>query len=267
MDSSSFENDNADLDDSDQSVSDNEIVLNDDELWDDTLLIQMYENSQQEINDALIKRFTTETLPCKEEQSVKNKSKPKNKEKNKKNSKSTAKTAGSKKTNLEHKWLVGDYCRLVFLENDVEYEAKIICIDDSSSTCLIQYIGYENEEVRNLSDLKPSAGDFVRKMQIKMAIQDGYGKTNTEQPTEENNSINSSSANTQKHQNGTPSVKQEPIAGTSKIIPPPPFLADSSSNANDDDDVLASMLMSWYMTGYHTGYYQALKDSKKQQNT
>ncbi|VDO70805.1 unnamed protein product [Onchocerca flexuosa] len=39
-------------------------------------------------------------------------------------------------------------------------------------------------------------------------------------------------------------------------LAPPPPIAFSNLPVPNDDEALASMLMSWYMTGYHTGYYQ-----------
>ncbi|EJD73931.1 hypothetical protein LOAG_18683 [Loa loa] len=41
------------------------------------------------------------------------------------------------------------------------------------------------------------------------------------------------------------------------LVPPPP-IAFTNLPSPDDDEALASMLMSWYMTGYHTGYYQSI---------
>ncbi|XP_076342305.1 uncharacterized protein LOC143242717 isoform X2 [Tachypleus tridentatus] len=44
-------------------------------------------------------------------------------------------------------------------------------------------------------------------------------------------------------------------------IPPlPPFPLDDDGVT--DDEALASMLMSWYMSGYHTSNYQALRQMR-----
>uniref|UniRef100_A0A915PSJ5 Tudor domain-containing protein n=1 Tax=Setaria digitata TaxID=48799 RepID=A0A915PSJ5_9BILA len=51
------------------------------------------------------------------------------------------------------------------------------------------------------------------------------------------------------------SSKNQQHTSIPSLIPPPP-VAFSSLSPPDDDEALASMLMSWYMTGYHTGYYQ-----------
>uniref|UniRef100_A0A915JU60 Survival motor neuron Tudor domain-containing protein n=1 Tax=Romanomermis culicivorax TaxID=13658 RepID=A0A915JU60_ROMCU len=45
--------------------------------------------------------------------------------------------------------------------------------------------------------------------------------------------------------------------------PVPPTFLTSNRSKIDENEAMASMLMSWYMSGYHTGYYQALQDSKK----
>ena len=58
-------------------------------------------------------------------------------------------------------------------------------------------------------------------------------------------------------------TKQCHSTSSSSIPPPPPspFFMDTGNDslASSEEDALASMLMSWYMSGYHTGYYQATK--------
>lgn len=201
----------------------NELPLNDDQMWDDSLLIDMYEKSQKKINEALFKK----QLNDQENDQLVNKTNDKKlKNKNqKKNSKCSV-------NNNTQEWKSGDFCRLVYLEDNVEYEAQILSINSEEKTCHICYIGYENEELRLLSDLKASAGANARKLQAKMAE---IGKKEDKKFSSE----------------------------TSSIIPPPaPFFLENGSSYNEDD-ALASMLMSWYMAGYHTGYYQAQKDFKK----
>jgi len=38
--------------------------------------------------------------------------------------------------------------------------------------------------------------------------------------------------------------------------PPPPTFLHNQPGASSEQEAMASMLMSWYMSGYHTGYYQ-----------
>ena len=45
-------------------------------------------------------------------------------------------------------------------------------------------------------------------------------------------------------------------------MPPAPAPVSSSSGTAENEDALASMLMSWYLTGYHTGYYQVKQNSE-----
>lgn len=59
-----------------------------------------------------------------------------------------------------------------------------------------------------------------------------------------------------------------PKASSSTAIPPPPpspfFMRSGQEENSPEEDALASMLMSWYMSGYHTGYYQATKKFSQQ---
>lgn len=215
------ENNSNDSADSEHELE-NEFPLNDEQIWDDSLLIEMYEKSQKKINEALFKKQVNDQSTNKtEDKKIKNKNA-------KKNSKCPV-------NNNNHVWKSGDFCRLVYLEDNVEYEAQILSINSEEKTCHICYIGYENEELRSLADLKPSAGPHSRDSQAKIAE---ISKTN-----EDNKSFSKKSS----------------------IIPPPApfFLENNSSSSFSEDDALASMLMSWYMAGYHTGYYQAQKDLKK----
>ena len=45
------------------------------------------------------------------------------------------------------------------------------------------------------------------------------------------------------------------------IPPPPPPI--SLNDLQSDDESLASMLMSWYLSGYHTGYFKAVQQFKR----
>lgn len=275
------EGDNSEESSYEEGYSDQDIQLNDEDVWDDSLLIKMYEASQKQINEELTKRFTGKTCDSSNEEA--NVSSATARSGNKKSKhmlnhskKTTLKAHSDNKPSLSKplNWKEGDYCQLAYLEDNVNYEAQILSINVSEQTCLVRYIGYENEEVRNLGDLKLSEGEKVRKLQIEMAIQDGYCKTDptTDGQQQASCSFNLSHANLPELPKQMPGqASAGPASGTSRIIPPPPpFLNDIAHNmannagalGEDEDDELASMLMSWYMTGYHTGYYQARKDMK-----
>lgn len=274
---------------------DDEIILNDQDVWDDSILIQMYEQSQREIaealrkkhsnhknktnannNDSKIKQQTTTpppppqkpatvTITTSSSSNTNNAKKSKNKKFSQPNKTVTQDNSTSKQQQQQQyqtiNWKQGDYCRLIYTEDNIEYEAQIIELNHSNGQCLVRYIGYENEEWRQLSELRSSAGNNFREMQIQMAIKDGYGNIQQEQPENETGDY------TEYH-----NQPNEFMTGTSRIIPPPPpFFGlnpqlSSSNNQSimmNEEDTLASMLMSWYMTGYHTGYFQAQRDIRK----
>ena len=90
-----------------------------------------------------------------------------------------------------YNWKEGAFCQATYLEDGVDYEAKIVAINVAEQICTIRYIGYENEEHRALVELKPSAGERVRKLQIDMAIQDGYSGGVSTKATMYNNNFSS----------------------------------------------------------------------------
>lgn len=244
----------------------NEIVLNDQDVWDDSLLIKMYEESQRLVNKALMEKYSKKNSDsnrkpnqkCIDEAGNENENREKDKKVNcqqqrssnsneKFEEKSKAKSS-SKSKRQSRQWKINDDCRLIYLEDGIEYEAKIIELDVENSICLVRYYGYENEEWRDLKDLKPSSGKEARQSQIETSKQWRESFS-----AKAENEINSQFSEVNLDDNSC------------RMIPPPPpllgqmFPKMSKDNLLDEDDVLASMLMSWYMTGFHTGYYQAQK--------
>lgn len=140
----------------------------------------------------------------------------------------------SKQSDSQYK--IGDYVRATY-EDGLDYEAKIISIDADKETCLVRFIGYENEETVDLNDLLSSWGKNVRKKQMRNATKDLRGGTESKRnlPSFPNSSV--------------------PIP----MLPPiPPML----NNTAEDSENMSAMLMSWYMSGYYTGYYQGQKDAQ-----
>nr|XP_046917303.1 survival motor neuron protein-like [Dermatophagoides farinae] len=286
----------------DYGDEDDEIILNDQDVWDDSILIQMYEQSQREIAEALRKKHLNYKNknnvdvddnneqptpapppvppPTTTTSSSVNNNDNKKKSKNKKtfqpktaaaaaapqnnNNNNQSNNAVSKQNQISN-WKQGDYCRLIYSEDNNEYEAQIIDLNYSNDLCFIRYIGYENEEWRQLSELKPSAGNYFRDRQTQMAINDGYYSGGGSVQFEQNGN--------DKEYNDYHPASNEFMTGTSRIIPPPPpffglnpstsTTTDNQSIMMNEEDTLASMLMSWYMTGYHTGYFQAQRDIRK----
>ncbi|GIY10246.1 hypothetical protein CEXT_734391, partial [Caerostris extrusa] len=95
----------------------------------------------------------------------------------KKYARETAKNKALKKD--EKEWKVGDFCRAVYSEDDLLYEAVILSIYEDS--CTVEFLGYGDEEDVNLSTLKRSWGKLAREKQKKSAY---YYYQNTKTGTE-----------------------------------------------------------------------------------
>lgn len=164
---------------------------------------------------------------------------------------------------------IGKYCRATYTEDGKDYEAVIIDSYPSAGSCLVRYIGYNNEEFVSISNLKESLGEDARRKQEAEALA-------ADQDIEEDSARGDSSTpppSTQKAKGaarGTSSNWSQEKTGQQSDIPfppPPPTLSFlQSGRRTEEDEALASMLMSWYMSGYHTGYYQAMKKYKKNED-
>lgn len=119
-------------------------------------------------------------------------------------------------------------------------------------------LGYENEEVVFLRDLKPSAGAAARKQQIVASCETApEGSSDMEQDSEvfqtPSKPLPAAGLNWEPAK-PDPLPKFPGMSNMSSIPPPPPPTAwPTSASAEMDSDSLYSMLMSWYMAGYHTG--------------
>ena len=71
-------------------------------------------------------------------------------------------------------WQVGDSCRAVYAEDELIYDAVIISIDASSSTCVVKFCGYGNTEEQNLTDLLPPVTKNDRKSPKHTSSQSGW---------------------------------------------------------------------------------------------
>ncbi|XP_018792253.1 PREDICTED: survival motor neuron protein [Bactrocera latifrons] len=131
---------------------------------------------------------------------------------------------------------VGDYVRSTYHDDGCDYEAKILSKDGSNDTCLVKYIGYDNEEIVHLKDLLPSWGKKARRLQFQQA--------NARERKDIGSTVNSSKKML-----------------TDKLPPPPPLPPMLSQNISDSEH-LSAMLMSWYMSGYYTGIYEGIKLAK-----
>ena len=138
------------------------------------------------------------------------------------------------------------FCRCTFDEDGLEYEARIKSID--GSRCIVQFIGYENEEEKELNQLSQSQGPKARSAQRVEAKQFDVNDV----PNSDNVSMKSESSTPKKAAPVLgPEMSNLMPSGMPQLVPP-------------GDEALASMLMSWYMSGYHTGYYKAKQDLQRE---
>ncbi|XP_013103761.1 survival motor neuron protein [Stomoxys calcitrans] len=197
--------------------------------WDDTLLIKAYDDSVKLAREELARRISLSTSKAAADKDKSGDNKT------------------DSKTN-ENVYKVGDYVRATF-EDGIDYEGKIISIDQSAGTCLLKYIGYENVQQVPLTELVASWGKKVRRLQFANAKLQAEN-SNNEYPSTSNKAAK----------------KNKSKISKSSMPPPPPIppMLTASQNAEDSEH-LSAMLMSWYMSGYYTGVYQGMQMAKSKE--
>lgn len=137
---------------------------------------------------------------------------------------------------------IGDHVRATYYVDGIDYEATILTMNTEAGTCVVRFIGYDNEEEVQISNLVASWGKKTRRQQITNA------KSNENQHT---------TATSSKSQCASSSYRMTNNRGCPTALPPPPIPPDFGQHLNETDiKLLSSMLVSWYMTGYYTGVYQ-----------
>ncbi|XP_023309124.2 survival motor neuron protein [Lucilia cuprina] len=198
-----------------------------DDPWDDTLLIKAYDNSIKLAREELARRMAISTS-----KDVSHSSNESNK----------LKSLDIENFRTKNEYKVGDYVRATY-EDGIDYEAKILSIDRASGSCLLKYIGYENEQNIELENLIPSWGKKARRLQ--------FAKAKLESTDHVLNMDNAGSKTSKRNKS------------YQKTIPPPPPMPPMLSTQNcEDSEHLSAMLMSWYMSGYYTGVYQGMQMAK-----
>lgn len=160
-----------------------------------------------------------------------------------------------------HQWAAGDYCKAIWEEDGSPYEAVIVEIQDES-TCRIRYLGYENEETKRLYELEPSGGETARQEQARMVDEELCDLSSQSEEVEF--ASNRAQASERSYPPVAPDAQRmrRPDGPASSFpIPPTPSSLPSAPSI-DENELLTTALMSWYMSGYHTGYYQAIRDLK-----
>lgn len=138
------------------------------------------------------------------------------------------------------KYKAGDHVRATYYVDGIDYEATVVSIDLDKRTCIVHFIGYENEEEVKIDNLVASWGKKARRQQIANA------KSAEEQPTTANSNMNSNSP-----------FRKAGVPGCPTVLPPPPIPPDFGQLLGKENvKLMSAMLVSWYMTGYYTGVYQ-----------
>ncbi|XP_070000603.1 survival motor neuron protein isoform X1 [Penaeus vannamei] len=248
----------------------NDKELTHEEIWDDTLLIQQYDEAMAQVQRQLHKRMsqnnTTESEQSEAPQSERIiRTVPQQYPKKKKKKKNKKRT----------EWHTGDPCRARYSEDNFIYEATIIGMNTKQGTCVVRYVGYNNEEEVPLNKLQKSRGVSVRKQQEEDAdVDNSEASSSVAESDIQTDTDCERSSKRQKprhrqysHSDMMPPPKL-PTSGPSFVppphlphLPPPPALAMDLHSNPSTSEALHTMLMSWYMAGYHTGYYQGLKQS------
>jgi len=256
------------------------------DIWDDSLLLESYNKSVRMVDAALKSLSTDPKAGGSKDVSHGQGSQSKSKGHNNRNK--------TKNDNVFHKSIVvsyrfnpsvGKFCRCPYSEDDKVYEAIIVQIL-SENNVVVKYFGYDNEETRSVSLLKESAGQQARDKQIKAAQveaalsslaqeegldSDSYTPSRGTFPGKKGPTKRSHSQSKEPSKQSIPTFNTpntsssnipegfKPGSGLPPLMPCPPILMPSSSGSSEENEALSSMLMSWYMSGYHTGYFQAMK--------
>ncbi|XP_046400759.1 survival motor neuron protein isoform X2 [Ischnura elegans] len=193
----------------------------DDDAWDDTILVEQYDRSVNQLKDKVAKMMGVS-----------------HGDSGAASGKASEKRSKHQKKKPINSWEVGSFCRAKYSVDDVFYEASILSINKEKKTCVVEYIGYGNQEEVHLDNLLHSEGRSARKSQEEQAVAENMNEWQSHIPD--------------------PSSLPPPP-------PPPPHIFEHLPG--DDGEALSAMLMSWYMSGYHTGYYYGLKHGKSQQRS
>ncbi|XP_012525133.1 survival motor neuron protein [Monomorium pharaonis] len=230
------------------------------DVWDDTALIQAYDKAVNLAKEEVAKRIAMDT----QNQQAKQKSQ-------------NSKYSNHARKNFK-KWAIGAPCRAVYSVDGEIYEAIISKIHSNSGMCTVKFVGYQNTEKVEMSSLLESKGLQSQIAQQKDALAQ---KVNEEAINSDTSTYSNPHLQNFKQINGEkmdcdteePRFKNNFMSGLGSnfnpthldaMPPAPPLPPLMAKLPETDSDALSSMLMSWYLSGFHTGYYQGLKQGKRQ---
>lgn len=215
-------------------------------IWEDSLLIKAYDDSINLARETLARRIADST-------NTREENRPEKKE-----AASTSDVDLEPQEEAEEQELVfkvGDFARATYTDG-LDYEGTVISINEIAGTCVLRYVGYENEQEVLLADLLPSWGNKARREQI---LYSKRAETEEAQPEQRAKASKKSSSKSKGSSSGR-------MGGPGLVMPPmplvPPMFSPTGGMDSEPEQDFVAMLTAWYMSGYYTGLYQGRKESK-----
>ncbi|XP_033361631.1 survival motor neuron protein-like isoform X1 [Bombus vosnesenskii] len=221
-----------------------------DNVWDDSALIEAYDKAINLAKEEVIKRMGMDVGNSQPKENLQNLKQPKHASK------------------LHKKWIIGAPCRAIYSVDGEIYEAIISKIYENNGTCVVKFVGYGNTEKVELSSLLESEGLQSQIAQQKKALEEKFNEENDETcETNFSTNVNSKKYNVEEMDCEHHFIPGPSFNSMTDIMPPAPPLPPQlmAKLPDNDTDALSSMLMSWYISGFHTGYYHGLKQARNNQ--
>ncbi|XP_050692257.1 survival motor neuron protein-like [Eriocheir sinensis] len=251
--------------------------LTHEEIWDDTLLIQQYDEAMAQVALKLAQRNSAANTESEQSEASHARGGGQGQQQGTRNTNRKKKKKSKKGTN----WHTGDYCRACYTVDEEWYEAAITTINPHTARCIVRYLGYNNEEELPLSALQKSKGETARRRQQEAAACDALSEMDQCSSVAESDQQSDTDCERNNKRQRLPPKRNSlrgampppnhPTVGLGippphlPLLPPPPALTLDAGGDPQSSEALHTMLMSWYMTGYHTGYYQGLQHARGRQ--
>uniref|UniRef100_A0A1B6E2W6 Tudor domain-containing protein n=2 Tax=Clastoptera arizonana TaxID=38151 RepID=A0A1B6E2W6_9HEMI len=272
--------------------------LDSEDVWDDTLLIRMWDKSLEKLQKGLLNNKDLGNMDKPEKDSSISKKNDVFLDKQRKNSDDNLDVGSNciseedSSNNPQIEYKINQQVRAPYSFDGLEYEATIININEEEGLCLVKFIGYENVEEVSLADLTPSHGRNAIRTQKFQARQyekgvadvrsyedcrvEDFRKSKYQNPniktkffrsnfrshdaTEDNFNAHLNHHNIQHSPEFPMTNFPQHMRPPQPIMPPPMGLFHCT---HSEEEAYSSMLMSWYLNGYHTGYYEGLRHGKE----
>ncbi|XP_060653411.1 survival motor neuron protein [Drosophila nasuta] len=213
----------------------------DKDAWDDSLLVKAYDDSVNLARETLARRIADSTNNRREENEADENEKPDMEQ-------------------TENKpFKVGDFARATYTDG-LDYEGKVASINEQAQTCILRYVGYENEQEIPLAELLPTWGADARRLQHEVAkadAEDAEAEPTAQQQRVKNNNKKPAAA---KGKQQATSSRASGLSMPPMPMVPPMFASSSAGVDGEPDQDFVAMLTAWYMSGYYTGLYQGRKE-------